>query len=105
MKKRNFRGDRLYKVVRIIVVLLTVYFAINTTDAYFRKIRIEKAKDSCKDTEYTECIRLNYMILSNIENDINRNAFVAIFLPVVFFGGKKLIEYIFPDKQKNEKNA
>jgi hypothetical protein len=105
MEKRKFRGDRLYKVAKIIVVLLTIYFAADIANAYFRKIRVEKAKDSCKDTGYTECIRLNYMILSNIEDDIRKNTYVAIFLPLVFFGGKKLFEYIFPSSQKNEKET
>lgn len=96
MKNRKFRGDRLYKIAKIVVVLLTIYFAFNAIDSYSGLGTAQMARESCAPNEYyTQCLKNSLIILSNIENSIRNNTFIAILLPVVFFGGTALYQYLF----------
>lgn len=105
---RKFRGDRLYKVAKIAVVLLTMYFAFNTINGYSRLSRIQMLRDSCpyatwltEDKAYIECRSDNLIIIHNIENSIHYNKYLAILLPAIFFGGSALHRYLFPLYRKN----
>lgn len=110
MQNRKFRGDRLYKVAKIVVVLLTIYFVFNTIKLYYRLDRFQTLRDVCpystatsEDKYYTECRSNNLIIIHNIENSIHNNVFMAILLPALFFGGAALYRYIFPLNRKNSK--
>ena len=102
MKNRKFRGDRLYKIARIVVIVLTIYFAFNAISAYSRLGRVREYPSECSNSklEYTECLRLMYGTVNNVEEIVRTNAYIAVLLPTVFFGGMILYQYMFPKRKE-----
>lgn len=101
MKNRQFRGDRLYKLARIIVVVLTIYFAFTAISAYSRLDSVREYPSECDnwETDYVECLRLMYGVENNVSRIVRTNTYLAVGLPVVFFGGTVLYQFLFPKRK------
>lgn len=101
MKNRQFRGDRLYKLTKIVVILLTVYFAFNAISAYSRLDRVRQYRSECDNwkSDYTQCLRLMHGTVSNVEGIVRTNTYLAVGLPIVFFGGTILYQYLLPKRK------
>lgn len=100
---RKFRGDRLYKIVKLLVNIITIfefligiYFVAN-----FKSINnnYKKLGDACvaRATDYPSMNLCEYWYNKTFIMVISSFA-IAIFLPIIFYGGGKLIGYLFPKK-------
>jgi len=104
MKNRTFRSDRLYKIASIVIILLTVYFAFNAFSSYSRLADVREYPSECNKeylkSDYTECLKLMHGTVNNVETNTRNYAYIALTLPLVFFGGTLLYKYTFPKKRK-----
>jgi hypothetical protein len=100
---RKFRVDRLYNIVKIIVNIITIgallkgiYFIAN-----FKNLNNSYSKlgDVCiaRSTDYPS-MNLCEQWYNKTFNTIVFLFAIAIFLPIIFYGGGKLIGYLFPKK-------
>lgn len=90
---------RANNILRWLIIILTVFFAFNAISAYTRLTRIANDKSMCASTlDYYECVRLNDIIIGNIEEEIKVNIYLAIIPALAFFGGTILYKHLFRDK-------
>lgn len=114
MEKRVFRGDRLYKVTKWIVNLITIFCLIvgglglykleGNTIIYLNDYG--KCLSEIDET-FSQQSRANLgdlcgnyldLIIDN-KKEITTLLVIGIILPILFYGGKKSFQYLFP-KQK-----
>lgn len=114
LMERKFRSDRFYKIIKILVNIITtislilgIIILINKekNDLYYLD-EFEKctSNPTYKDTKIIKdfCyVYLDEMIES--EKFLKIYWGVGILLPIVFYGGGGLINYIFPKKVKGKK--
>lgn len=102
MKNRTFHADRLYKLVSIVVILLTLFFSFNAIDTYTRLKNVREYPSECRKdywkSDYAECLILMQGAVDKVAEGVETNAYIAILLPISFFGGTSLYKYIFPKK-------
>lgn len=120
---RKFSPKKLYKLIKILVILITVvslYLAYDypklanqaskeSTKAY--KICLDQYQSDLKNIPNLaqgfedNCIKLASDSWTQISKDDSKNGvtalFIGILLPILFFGGTWLYKYLFPVKQSD----
>jgi hypothetical protein len=104
--KRKFRGDRLFKIFSTIVNLVTAFMLIagivqainyNKNVQFFLNSYSECRQGFGYQDLFgvTACQTYNDQ-LGSLYNNMYIAWGIAIGLPIIFYGGKKLTNYIFP---------
>lgn len=104
--KRVVSWTRVYKVVKFLVLTITVISALIFTWSFLRfndaYNNIRHVELDCIDIQtrtgisYTDCGEDFDKDLYLLEALILYPLIISIFLPSLFFGGKRIIDYIFP---------
>ncbi len=116
MVKRRFSGKRLYKLLKVIVIaitlLITIVLALSAKNVLEGKI-FEHWNDTCEELYlvesgkysregYGDCLSLAVEGQTKSETLFFRLVGVAIGLPTIFFGGTWLYKYLVPLKKEKE---
>lgn len=107
MKNRKFRGDRLFKIVKVIVNIVMVFTLLF---GIFGILRLEEMNLRYFD-KFDKCVSeggtMNICgIYLDMMNDNERLTYlylkIGLGLPIVFYGGLKLHNHLFPktDEEK-----
>jgi len=105
--KRKIDSNRVYKLVRFIVILISVLSIIYSLFFAFTLNKREKmaidSKEECLIVYYDNDNKQSFCSFywKNFmeENEVMDKSFwIGIGLPIVFFGGKALINYVAPKK-------
>ncbi len=100
MKNRKFRGDRLIKIIKIIVNSVTVFTLFFGTMAVLNQSEIKRYKE-----EFWECTKKGgtmsscgiYLDMAAEEKKLTYLYLkIGFGLPIIFYGGLKFYNYIFP---------
>src|SRR3990167_4199378 len=109
MSNRKFSGARLYKLLKTLVITVTVLSGLYAAYALYlleSNSILNRWESYC--SKYTETMRNSDCMFVGFGqiNDMSRNFYVttsiAIVLPLVFFGGGWIYRYIFPNKNQAE---
>lgn len=104
MEKRHFRSDRLYKLLKLIVIAVSflslvsgIYMALNynTTSKYMTDMSQECLKN--QPTALATC-GVFYESLNNYNSSMFSSFLVAVLLPLCFFGGVFVFNLLFPKR-------
>jgi len=102
--KRKFSSLKLYKFLKITAIIISILAAIIWLLNYSALIA-DRSFDLCND--YSNNIELYRLCLDNAFKKIHtyRNTSyisgaIAVLLPTLFFGGKKLYDYLYPETKK-----
>ncbi len=108
--KRNFNGERLYKLTKwvvIVVSIIALFLAVSSYMDVVNNTTLHSWEDYCKqhpdisnDPLYS-CMATGLIQVDWIQNAMYKEFVIGIFLPLVFFGSTGLYKYLFP-KKKNE---
>lgn len=99
--KRKFQSDRLHKILKIIV---NVVAGVSLLFAIYGSINYDKNTIFYLD-KFSECFKkeVNMEIcgvyvdgMSNFQDSVRNFWLVGILLPIAFYGGGKLFNYLFP---------
>ena len=111
MRNRKFRGDRLYKIIKIVVnvviVATLILGVIMSTNSEKRTLHLLEENRKCLGQYSGNQEMINYtcyVYLDMLEDYRMQEATywkIGIGLPILFYGGGALINYLFP--KKNEK--
>lgn len=103
MTKRKFSGKRLYKIVRVFVVIVTI-FAILEISGNKQSVEIYRRNwRNClsENTDLPKSFCNNYLDrMLEYQDAVDRSWQVALITPIVFFGGTWLFKYLFPERKK-----
>lgn len=105
--KRQFRGDRLYKIVKIIVLIISfislIYaFYVQSQLPKISKTFVEEMHNCTRmfsDNNPEKNCKMWNEYLSGANNAVVFGYLIGIGLPLVFFGGGVLINYLFPKEK------
>lgn len=113
MPKRRFDTKRLYGLIRLIVIIVTVISGLIAVPNY---INLEITNETLKgwqetcDTDFNmgyeswlTCVKAQNSQLDAMQNAMERTALLTIVLPTLFFGGTWLFNYLFPKKHAKKK--
>jgi len=107
--KRQFRGDRLYRLINILVIAISFLCGLYAIWAYYQiesNSILHTWQDYCNKNPYSgplekvgyTCMQPGFQQINMITNLMFITGVIAIILPTVFYGGSKLISYLFPIK-------
>lgn len=104
MDKREFRADKLYKLAKITVLIVTIILLWNTYTSYvsWRNVNTRSEYSYCQggDTDfYRRCYETIHHFYSQAYEQFKTLLTITIFLPAFFFGGTWFYKYIFPVKK------
>lgn len=117
MAKRKFSGRRLYGLLKRFVIIVSVTSAILSA-ILFRQVYsnaiLNMYKDVCADfskepsdlyvSDYSWCMAQGFGVIDQTTKEAFITLGIAIFLPIFFFGGTWIYQYLFPEvKKENEK--
>lgn len=106
---RKIDTNRVYKLAKILVVGITTITGLYGLYLLYlleSDSMLNSWKETCKnwpDTTSFSCMGVGLEQINNIENLMDKSLAVAFFLPIIFFGGKTLINYIAPKRETNKK--
>ena len=104
---REFRGDRLYRILKWVVIVVSVislavaiFGLINydETSATFSE-EIGKCFNIDDKIYQADCTRIWNGYLDGAYNQIHWSLIIAIGLPILFFGGTIIYNYLLPKKK------
>ncbi len=102
MSERKFRADKLYKLVRYLVIIITTISLLLAIGSFSRLTNLDCSKqyppigndyihfDACLDEQ------------TGYRDALFNNIKIAILLPILFFGGTWLYKYLFPPINKSK---
>ncbi len=100
MKKRRLDNKRLYRLAKIIVLIITSISAILAIYWLYlleSNTLLHSWESFCtKSPTYLDCMSLGMRQINNVQNMFDKASIVAIGLPIIFFGGTALFKYLFP---------
>ena len=105
--KRSFSHDRLYKLVKRLVIIVSVltwiYIALiytsleNDTSLNSWKYWEEFCSEyPIASDEHITCKITSYKFIDEAKNNMENALKIGILLPITFFGGTWLYRYLFP---------
>lgn len=107
--KRRFSGERLYRLLKWIVIGITVVAWVLAIYSYSEVMTGKALRDWEKtcgkyggtygETYYDYCMGAGFQQISDLTNAMYKEFAIGIFLPLVFFGGVGLYRYIFPTQR------
>lgn len=115
--QRKLDTHRLYRLTKIVVIIVTILsIAIALLTNYQRfsyqfgydeakysfQAAIDCSKNYSKDADVNRCLDEETKPWRDTENLANNSALIAIFLPLIFFGGGWIYKYLFPTVHKKE---
>lgn len=101
---RKFHSDRLYKVLKIAILIVSIplllyaiYWSLKY-EGYAHQMYLEYGK--CADMlPAEECAKIWFDdTLSPLQTTLWFSWVLGLGLPILFFGGKKLLDYVYPKK-------
>ncbi len=112
MSKRKFSGDRLYNLLKnlvIVITLLALFFAaVNYNQINSNEYKRESDKcyqehpnhmsDQIEGALWSSCLSVASEVLKLQNDNLTRYSLIVIILPLIFFGGTWLYKYLFPKK-------
>jgi len=104
--KRQFRGNRLYKLVKIIVLIITIFCLTLGIYAFSGRSKImmmylDRHYDCIHNGGFSADICMDYLKqMGNYDSWMWGYLAIGALSPIVFFGGGILINYLFPKKDK-----
>jgi hypothetical protein len=106
--KRKIDSNRIYKLVRVIVVVVSV---MATLIGVVSIVNFNKYMDTMDGYSHSQCsgnvdCDIYYInLMGDYEKTTYCSILIGLGLPIIFFGGKALINYIAPVvKKQNEKD-
>lgn len=106
MNKRKFNSSRFYKLLKTIVIVVTVLSLLNAFQLYINTNssiqRLKTNRDECLasskglDTGFSVCSQVYLTELTDYANLQEYSLLLGIFLPIGFFGLTTLYKYLFP---------
>jgi hypothetical protein len=109
---RKFRKDRFYKIVKAIVNIVTAFCLIlgillfikkEQTTLYFLDGHTKCIEENKGNEELIRIFCDNYLdLLTDFEKQLVRYWIIGIGLPVIFYGGGFLINYLYPKKDVDD---
>ena len=120
MTKRKFNHKRLYKLGKIVTILLFIFCLFNFFNSLSKYLKTKKdffnadlQHEMCSKfaggyqrspEEYSKCtdIYLKDYVISY--NKFKKSSIITILIPILFFGGTALYKYLFPYKKKGGGN-
>ena len=112
--ERRFSGERLYKLAKRAVVIISLLagiwsiYALYTiqTGSIWKQWKSYCSEDyQPKSRDYNDCMTTASFLEENLNKNLEKTLPVALLLPTIFFGGTWLYKYLFPkmDSSKVEK--
>lgn len=103
--KRKFSARRLYKLVRLLVIVIAIFSGI-VAYINFRAVEYH-AKEYDEAEKAKEPIRSDLKKQALLGEELANNNFskysvIAIGLPIIFFGGTGLYRYLFPIQKESK---
>lgn len=106
--KRKFSHERLYKLTKKVVIIVSILTLAYGIYMYFFGIDniLNNWKAYCGDLykepswEYHDCMEVGLGEVSKIYNYIEKAFTIGILLPSIFFGGTWLYRYLFPQNNQ-----
>ncbi len=105
MIKREFSKERLYKLTKRVVIIVTVVSVLLSIVNYYQiwkgdqDLRLCEQKYSYNLDARVKCGEVPALTMRLAEENSNTLLTIALVLPIVFFGGERLYKYLFPEKK------
>ncbi len=108
---RKFSPKKLYKLAKILVIIIT-FLAVSIAVTNYSRINsneFTKMVNECNKyytllpSDFTlrnSCIKTAYDVLELQQDNFTHAGAIAILLPLIFFGGTWFFKYIFPIKNQ-----
>jgi hypothetical protein len=105
--KRIFSTERLYKLCRGIVVVVTLLNIFIIYSSIKAQSDWDKYRFSCntnpsfssEETLINDCQIFASKMETQSSDDTGKSITIAVFLPIIFFSGRLTYKYVFPKKQ------
>lgn len=95
--KRKLDIDRLHNLIKKLVLLLTMFFIVCLGNSHYRVIEKEKCYSLSVLTRL-DCYKSHTFDYKNAEEIRSKYLILSIATPALYFIGKHIIEYIYPEK-------
>lgn len=108
MAKRKFSGQRLYKLLKTVILIITIpcfFYGIYGLKNWTKieKQYLDTCKEYIKDYPNNTSCTFFYDKIDEVHRGYIRSLKVGILVPIIFFSSTWLYKYLFPEnKQKNE---
>ena len=111
--KRKFSSKRLYKLLKTIIIIVSVLSLIIGTfnlwtfgkngPGYLER-GLAQCQESFNTDSHLSCSVYVWEFYNNWKRKGNIFTGLGIILPIVFYGGTRLFKYLFPEEPKNSKS-
>lgn len=108
MEKRKFNANRLYKLIKLLVIGIAILSGIlglitfNGIQTNYTDNKISKYCSTYDKKFIEECKFSYYSTKWEFEGNIMKEFGLAFVLPLLFFGGVGLYRYLFPKANKKD---